>query len=403
MFSGLKYLYRSLGSLAFNIIVLFILVNLLSVGALAVRDYFKANPGAFGPDNPWVIRAKAYPGWKSSDIYDLFIETWERQKYEYEPMAQFKEAPYKGRFVNVSEHGFRQGKEPAVWPPNPEAFNIFVFGGSTTFGYGLPDWQTIPAVLQKKLRAKGVKNAAVYNFGRGYFFSTHEMLLFQRLLLEGRVPSMAVFIDGINDFYHFDIDFIWSDNLKESIARTQNTGLNIFRNGLDLLPVIRLMKFFYRYFENDDKKDKNKIAKQSLKKMVVAASDPDVVAKVLTRYVRNQKMIRTLADTYNIETVFVWQPTPLYKYGLKQNLFTDTIPERHKKAATGYEIARRWFDNNRLGDGMAWCADLHDLSAGPAYVDAMHYTAEFTETVVKCVIEEAGMIAKIGQRKDAKQ
>ncbi|NQU60441.1 MAG: SGNH/GDSL hydrolase family protein [Rhodospirillales bacterium] len=402
MFSRLKNLYRSLGSLTFNVIVLFILVNLLSVGALAVRDYLKANPGTLGPDNPWNIRAKAYPGWKSSDIYDLFIETWERQKYEYEPMAQFREAPFKGRYVNVSEHGFRQGKEPGVWPPSPDTFNIFVFGGSTTFGYGLPDWQTIPAVLEKKLRAKGVKNISVYNFGRGYFFSTHEMLLFQRLLMEGHVPSMAVFIDGMNDFYHLDREFIWSDKLKESIAGTQITGMKVFRNGLDLLPTIRLMKFLYRYLGSDGKKDKKIIAEQSIKKIVKTGSDPEAATKVLTRFIQNQKMIRTLAGSYGVEAVFVWQPTPLYKYDLSKHPFAGSIHKSHKKSATGYKTARQWFDKGRLSPDMAWCADIHERSDRTDYVDSMHYTAAFTETVVECIIEETNLTTRISRRTGSK-
>ncbi len=109
--------YRTAAVVLLNIAVLFVAVNLIALVALAARDFLKAHGGSLIPDNPWEIRTKLYPGWKSDDIFDLFIETWERPPFQYEPMAQFKEAPFAGRFVNVSKHGFRKGPGKNTWPP----------------------------------------------------------------------------------------------------------------------------------------------------------------------------------------------------------------------------------------------------------------------------------------------
>jgi hypothetical protein len=49
----------------------------------------------------------------------------------------------------------------------------FVFGGSTTFGYGESDNLTIPSNLQYYLReAFQTDQSAVYNFGRAFYFSS---------------------------------------------------------------------------------------------------------------------------------------------------------------------------------------------------------------------------------------
>ena len=132
------------------------------------------------------------------------MENWTRS-YLYEPFTQFKERPNRGDYVNVDENGFRFSADQASWPPDPKKVNVFVFGGSTTFGYGVADLETVPSRLQEELREKFVTPVSVYNFGRGYYYSTQERVLFEKLLLSGYVPNVAIFIDGLNDFYQ-DID-----------------------------------------------------------------------------------------------------------------------------------------------------------------------------------------------------
>ena len=41
----------------------------------------------------------------------------------------------------------------------------------------------------------------MYNFGRAFYFSSQERILFEQLLLDGHRPATAVFLDGLNDFY----------------------------------------------------------------------------------------------------------------------------------------------------------------------------------------------------------
>ena len=133
------------------------------------------------------------------EINDLLKETWSRN-YMYEPFIQFKERPYKGDYVNIDNNGFRYTKNQGPWPPQSDSINIFLFGGSTTFGYGVSDNQTVASYLQEYLNEKLGQDVRVYNFGRGYYYSTQELFLYQQLLKSGFVPDFAIFIDGLNDF-----------------------------------------------------------------------------------------------------------------------------------------------------------------------------------------------------------
>jgi hypothetical protein len=82
----------------------------------------------------------SYPGMSAPDVRRLLHEIWSRPR-QFEPFTQFREEPVEGKFVHVDKEGFRRSSNQGPWPPSPDALNTFVFGGSTTFGYGLPDDQ----------------------------------------------------------------------------------------------------------------------------------------------------------------------------------------------------------------------------------------------------------------------
>jgi len=94
---------------------------------------------------------QVYPGHSTQEVITLMKEAYERPLI-YAPYAHFTELPRNGNFVNVSEAGFRLVEDQGPWPLDQQNVNVFVFGGSTTFGYGVTDTETIPSALQRKLR-----------------------------------------------------------------------------------------------------------------------------------------------------------------------------------------------------------------------------------------------------------
>ncbi len=70
---------------------------------------------------------------------------------------------------------------------------VWVLGGSTTFGFGIADHETIPAQLE------GVMGRPVVNLGVSNWSSTEENLLLNHYLRIGYRPALAIFLDGINE------------------------------------------------------------------------------------------------------------------------------------------------------------------------------------------------------------
>ncbi len=390
--------YKTAAVVFLNVVVFFVVLNLLAALALAGRDYLKAHGGDLVPNNPWSERAKVYPGMSQEDIYDLYMETWNRPPYQYDTLAQFREAPFSGRFVNVTEHGYRKGRRDNPWPPSAEAFNIFVFGGSTTFGFGVPDWDTVPSFIEEIAGQGGRNNIAVYNFGRGYFYSTHEVLLFQRLLMDGHVPDAAVFIDGLNDFYYHRQDFIWTERLRKLVGEQARLEGNPWYALADSLPISELVRFLLRYLGTTPETLQRQ-SDENLSRIAEGGNQANA-DYVIERYLRNMSLARVLADAYGVTPVFVWQPVPTYKYAREKHLFGYRDLGAHVTTGAGYEAANARLNDGSSGRDFVWCADIQQGVDKPLYVDNVHYNAELSRMLAACIVEGSGLAERAASQDD---
>ncbi|MFC1836986.1 SGNH/GDSL hydrolase family protein, partial [Thermodesulfobacteriota bacterium] len=266
-FARLGRYYRTLALIVFNTILLLLLINLAVDGIFDLQEYIKkktVTPAAqYGHKEYDETLAKVYPGRNKEQIDKLIKET-RRVELGYDYFTQFKEKPYKSENVNVDELGFRPIGDQGPWPPKEEDFVVFVFGGSTTFGYGVSDDQTIPSRLQEMFDTRPELNGRVYNFGRCSYISVQERILLEKLIVAGHVPDLAIFIDGLNEFAHFD----GIPSYTKDLTRFMNQGdtpavYKLIRE----LPVTRAVLSFI----------KEKAADDSLK------TDPDEIVQSLTR------------------------------------------------------------------------------------------------------------------------
>ncbi len=358
--------YKTSAIVIFNTFLLFIFVNFLIFSYFIVKDVFLYKNQIFlkygiSPD-------KLYPYLQKQEINQLLRETWSRPCI-YEPYTQFKERPYKGTFVNVSENGFRVHEDYGPWPPNPKNFNIFLFGGSTVFNYGVPDNYTIAFFLQKYFfkDKSGSKKVYIYNFGRGYYFSSQERILFEKLLVAGFVPDAAVFLDGLNDFFYIDGEPLFTDRLRDILENGGSVLTNI--------PIIRAIK--------EIKTNKNKSLISRLQKPEEEYKNPEVIESVINRYFKNKKIIEAVADAYSVKSVFVWQPVPTYEYDLKYHDFASGGFGGFTYSKYGYQKMAEIVKSKKSENNFLWLADIQKDATKPLYVDIDHYSAEFSEVLAK--------------------
>ena len=360
-----KNWYINAALIVFNSLLLFIFLNLVLYAIMHMRyGTMPVSPGPLGLYGAKVFRA--YPGWRAEDIKSLLKESWGRELwFEYEPFTGIRERPFRGKFVNIDPAGFRFSKNQAPWPPRPEAINVFMFGGSSTFGYGLPDEETIPSYFGECARSSSSGRIAVYNFGRASYFSSQELVLFQNLLRAGFVPQVAVFIDGLNDFTFTEDEPAFTNRLRRFMAGESRYS------ALDSVPMVQAARWLEKRWTGQKLAGNTDFA------------DRAPLQGVIDRWLANKKMIESIAAGYGVRTIIVVQPVPMYKYDLRWHLFydSDRVFGTNMRSRYGYPMLESLRAQGQLGPNVLWLADIQLDKRENLYVDTAHYTAAFSKDI----------------------
>jgi hypothetical protein len=280
-------------------------------------------------------------------------------------------------------------------------YNIFFFGGSTTLNVGT-DWTSVPRYLQDALNEGGNADrpVRVYNFGRGAYHSTQERILFQQLLAQGAVPDQVVFLDGVNEYYFMHGQTSVAGFFTQALAGVMTENKEARENRLLAkpkwqkgseflwsLPFFKLLEIFGEG-----------IAKRSGKAedapYLPLPVEPERLIPATERYLRNKRQIEAICSDYGILPVFVWQPTPAYKYDLSHHVALNHHYGLggHERGGVGYGLMKEKLDREPLDRNFVWLADIQKHEHGPLYLDSMHYTCAFSRVLANHIAE--AMVAR---------
>ncbi|MCL5125663.1 MAG: SGNH/GDSL hydrolase family protein [Deltaproteobacteria bacterium] len=362
--------YGALALIALNSIIMFLVLNLIASAIIDFRGQLRKKADAATGrysfkkyEDPVKV---LFPDLEKNDINTLLTEI-RHVSQVFDTYTQFKEKPFVGKFVNVDVHGFRPIKDQGPWPPNSEKTNIFVFGGSTTFGYGVTDQQTIPSYMQEILTAKYPGKIQVYNFGRGGYISVQERVLFEKLIGSGIVPNVAVFIDGLNDLGYGDDDPPHTKELTKFMAEGEKPP---FTNCVMQMPIFKLM-----FGHSNHAKAHSRNANEK-------------IDNAIKRYEINRELIQAVSKAFTVYPLFVWQPIPVYKCEAKYNLFATFDYNRYMPyLKQGYENMVRHVANRQLGDNFLWLADMQEGLHNSLYADAIHYSPYLCRTIAGKIVD----------------
>lgn len=346
--------------------ILFVAANLVALAPIWVTD----------PEPPADIRealAEAYP--ELSPEQHAEIARPSQMIMGLEVVGQYRERPYQSPFVNIDEHGFRRGLDQGPWPPDPKNYNIYFFGGSTAFGKGVRDEDTVPSQLQQALGSVEGRPVKVYNFARGGFYSSQERLLFDELTTLGHRPDAAVFLDGLNEFF-FTVDppRLTITATKQAYDRIENPWSEVLRR----LPLLRRFA--------PEARDLRRLHHAHQAALDSPPSSDDAIKDVIRRYVANKRVIESIGTAHGTRTVFAWQPVPTYVYGRWREARAKGF-QGHALSGPGYARMRGYIEKNPLGDEFIWCADIQAGLSGRLYVDSVHYGPTLSKRLAQCVAD----------------
>jgi hypothetical protein len=313
---------------------------------------------------------KLYDAEDPARYIQIQSESWRQSDTIYSPFVEFRMTPYKGRYFNITEDGYRpNGAEPQdLAAPGPK---VFLYGGSTAMGIGVADDETIAAYAQAALKAAGRADIQVFNFGVVSYFSTQERIALERQLTAGQKPDVAVFVDGLNDFYYCTVPDVsaWNERLIQLTRARSRMPL-----GLELAHrsnVVQLAKHL-----GGDKS----VMVREWGSFCETETDVD---KVIRRLDANRRMIDATAERMGFKALFVQQPVPTYSYDNRKRPFPvkEEALGYHMNSARGYPRMADMKDKGQLWDhGLLWLAEL-EPAEGNAYIDTIHYSPRFNKAI----------------------
>jgi hypothetical protein len=364
-------LYRGTALVLLNSLVLLVV---LEFGAALFLMFMSPAPLTSAPDDADPPEPAYYAAQSWAKTYWRELElARENRLNTYFPYQLWRLAPFTGQTIHVGVDGLRE-------TPGAEcvqgAYMVSVFGGSTVWGYGTPDWGTVPAYLQAGLAQALERPVCVRNFGQLGWNSTQDLIALIRELHAGGIPDVAVFLSGVNDVIPAweagaaGVPFGMVDIAAKFESRDREKhfleAFNLYRLARSFLPREQPRgqpRFRYTFLVSD------------------------TLAESISRsYLTNYRSVEGLARQYRFSFRFFWQPNLLA--GQKPRTAEEEGFKSAARVAPMMELVYR-----RLASvGPPEYPALHNLmdlfasDSSPVYVDWHHLTPEGNRKVAEAML-----------------
>jgi lysophospholipase L1-like esterase len=290
--------------------------------------------------------------------------------------------------VSTNRWGFREGDMPLAKPE--DEVRIAVVGGSTVFGWGVQNEESIPAYLQSlvdrsTVPSPGHKHVRIINAGCPWYASWHEAASIYFRVLEFH-PDWVIVMDGLNDTAQAlapswtpIIDGYSDVPTRLSAERRQTRGLGnqLVATLTDISPTLRYVHARLK----------------ARSQMQTGTYHPEVWEQYVTYMTR----VKKLNDSQGIRTSFFFQPVmhvdkPLDYFETQH----DGTSMRQPAFAETFRQLYRAGEQRILADSFLQATSLKTAFAStkePIYLDGLHYNAKgnriLAELIYKSAIEPA--------------
>jgi lysophospholipase L1-like esterase len=260
---------------------------------------------------------------------------------------------------------------------------IWMFGGSTLFGMGVPDMETIPSHVSHELNAGGRGCFEVVNLGMEGYLTDQELILLVEALKSGQRPDMVVFYDGVNEAYaaaapgipgrptpHLEFE-----SIKARMEGSVSSALDFLRNS-NAVQLARAIVGRLRRSESS---------------IPASAEETARAAATLDNYQANVRVLRNLAQAFNFKVLFFWQPTlasgnkPLTPFEEQFRSELQGSPQANSLAmlkAVNEEAERR----SLQGGDFIFLGRIFDSVQEPVYIDhLMHLGPRGNQIVAQAI------------------
>lgn len=232
--------------------------------------------------------------------------------FDWQPYLYWNTKPFSGKYINVSEARARKTwSSPKIVDTQNKKKKIFMFGGSTMWGWGARDDYTIPSLVSRRLSEEYDTNAEITNFGEVGFVSTQEVLRLIFEIQKGNIPDIVVFYNGLNDVYsalrpgQIGVAGVVCDEFQRK---------KLFEGKY---PVFSWIYENYIIQSGMFKAILRLLNKDKTNPVVLDPKQIETISEDITRvYQKNLNLIQALSKKYNFDVLCYWQPTIFSKKNL---------------------------------------------------------------------------------------
>ena len=336
-----------------------------------------------------VDRLLALPNYVDISWAEQYFQDQGELRHSYHDYLVWAPDQIKTETINIGEGGYRRTVQSIA--PNGEV--VWLFGGSTLFGLGVNDTNTIPSQLAR------ISNRPIRNFGVNGYVSRQNVSKLIQLYSEeaerdkGGIPRTVVFYGGVNDaLYSCRADKSPSVTLRQASIRTaiemeqavQGGGIGqIFRPSLVFLDhfMTRLRASRVGGIVGGPSEG------QSVENIYQCDDDSGLAAQAAKGLIENWKLAQGIVERHGDRFVGVLQPVAaLSRTRLDHLPATDELDRQYRSV---YPHIRRYATDADL--------EFFDLSGvldrdEYIYIDDCHVTPNgnvyIAEAIAKSVFEK---------------
>jgi hypothetical protein len=283
----------------------------------------------------------------------------------------WRRPPFKGETINI---GGPHAQRASVGTPDKAKPPVYFFGGSTMWGTGADDANTIPSLVTQ------IGGFRAENYGESAWVAHQSLVLLMQLLQEGHRPGVVVFYDGANEVLHNCRGETRlgahgrEARIRDALAATRDENVYGLKYLLQpLAAVAGVVSGRIALWTRNEARH--------LRRLFDCSADPDKARAVADRLLQDWEMARKLTEAHGGKFIGILQPIAHFSATRKDHIRLAAIQRQQYEAVYPLIRAR-----------MAGRPGLYDLTTvldrdEYIYIDFCHVSPNGNRLIAQKIVD----------------
>ena len=224
----MKKIKKILKLIFINVLVLFVLIVVANFLSIIIYKTYKST-------NEYSDSRAKLPNYNEIEWTRHHFEELKELKAEYQSYIGWRMLKYSGKTINIDKDGIRN--TPQHNNVSQNSSSVVFLGGSTAWGVGADDKNTIPALISEM----GEGRFKTLNYGEHSYRAFQGYLFLMSQINKGIKPDIVISYDGVNEKAGFE------DNHKPT-SHSRENQLRVVMRGQDTNKAEEELMSFKNFF-----------------------------------------------------------------------------------------------------------------------------------------------------------